>query len=294
MSVSFSYLFYWKVLHRVRTLARVASVGKGRGRELGRETAGEGWGRRRTFSLRSPSCAQIPPSPSPYNACVAGYTHTVVLFENMYFHCTCPIKTKILVWFVRDFLKIAKINSQQENPRKIWNGKLILTVRRWRSIEKNKTKNIIFKQIAQYFGFATTHWFVAVDLTTFYTFKKIQSVLIAKISSRKTQKIANLQKQTLAKISSHTVSNALGTNFNIILFRRVSTYRVFSLTWPVSMQIYWNKRKRLHKKEFNSQRTGLGHQHGRRFIVLGHQYGRRDVMWKHSIGSAHGEGGGRR
>ena len=37
------------------------------------------------------------------------------------------------------------------------------------------------------------------------------------------------------------------------------------------------------RKEFNSQRTGLGHQHGRRFIVLGHQDGRRDVMWKHSI-----------
>ena len=32
------------------------------------------------------------------------------------------------------------------------------------------------------------------------------------------------------------------------------------------------------RKEFNSQRTGLGHKHGRRFIVLGHQYGRRDVM----------------
>ena len=43
-------------------------------------------------------------------------------------------------------------------------------------------------------------------------------------------------------------------------------YRVFSLTWPESMLIYWNKRKS-----------------GRRFIVLGHQYGRRDVMWKHSI-----------
>ena len=26
------------------------------------------------------------------------------------------------------------------------------------------------------------------------------------------------------------------------------TYRVFSLTWSASMQIYWNKRKRLHKK----------------------------------------------
>ena len=40
------------------------------------------------------------------------------------------------------------------------------------------------------------------------------------------------------------------------------------------MQIYCNKRKRL----FNSQGTGLGHQYGRRLIVLGHQYGRRDVM----------------
>ena len=32
------------------------------------------------------------------------------------------------------------------------------------------------------------------------------------------------------------------------------------------------------RKEFNSQRISLGHQHGRCFIVLGHQYGRRDVM----------------
>ena len=37
------------------------------------------------------------------------------------------------------------------------------------------------------------------------------------------------------------------------------------------------------KKELNSQRTGLGHKHGRRFIVLGHKYGCRDVTWKHSI-----------
>ena len=32
------------------------------------------------------------------------------------------------------------------------------------------------------------------------------------------------------------------------------------------------------RKDFNSHRIGLGHQHGRRFIVLGNQYGRRDVM----------------
>ena len=41
------------------------------------------------------------------------------------------------------------------------------------------------------------------------------------------------------------------------------------------------------RKEFISHRTGLGHQHGHRFIVLGHQYGRRDVMWKHSIAYSH-------
>ena len=38
------------------------------------------------------------------------------------------------------------------------------------------------------------------------------------------------------------------------------------------------------RKEFNSHRTGLEHQHGRRFIVLERQYaGWRDIMWKRSI-----------
>ena len=32
------------------------------------------------------------------------------------------------------------------------------------------------------------------------------------------------------------------------------------------------------RKEFNSYRIGLGHQHGRRSIVLTHQYGCRVVM----------------
>ena len=32
------------------------------------------------------------------------------------------------------------------------------------------------------------------------------------------------------------------------------------------------------RKEFNSHRICLVHQHGRRFIVLEHQYGRRDFM----------------
>ena len=37
------------------------------------------------------------------------------------------------------------------------------------------------------------------------------------------------------------------------------------------------------RKEFNSHRIGLEHQHGRRFIVLENQYGRREVMWIRSI-----------
>ena len=33
-----------------------------------------------------------------------------------------------------------------------------------------------------------------------------------------------------------------------LLFNDIRTNRVFSLTWPAPMQIYWNKRERLHKK----------------------------------------------
>ena len=51
----------------------------------------------------------------------------------------------------------------------------------------------------------------------------------------------------------------------------VDIYRVFSLTWPASMQVIETKESVRIRKEFNSQRIGLGHQHGRRFIVLEHQ-----------------------
>ena len=49
------------------------------------------------------------------------------------------------------------------------------------------------------------------------------------------------------------------------------------------MQFIGTKESIYMRKEFNSQRIFLVHQHGRRFIVLEHQYGRRDVMWKRSI-----------
>ena len=36
------------------------------------------------------------------------------------------------------------------------------------------------------------------------------------------------------------------------------SHRVFSLTWPVSMQIYWNKRKRLHEKRVRLTKDWFG------------------------------------
>ena len=38
----------------------------------------------------------------------------------------------------------------------------------------------------------------------------------------------------------------------------LTSYRVFSLTWPASMQIYWNKRKRLHKKRVQLPQDPFG------------------------------------
>ena len=54
--------------------------------------------------------------------------------------------------------------------------------------------------------------------------------------------------------------------------------REYSLTWLASMQNYRNKKNICIRKEFNSHRISLGHQHGHHLIVLGHQYGFRDVM----------------
>ena len=49
------------------------------------------------------------------------------------------------------------------------------------------------------------YWVLSENRKKIIRSKKNQSVLIAKTSSRKTQKIANLQKLTPAKISCHTV-----------------------------------------------------------------------------------------
>ena len=59
-------------MHSVCSVAYVAGVRKGRGRELirARDRAREEGGGE---PFLSPSRAQIPPSPSPFNACHAGY-----------------------------------------------------------------------------------------------------------------------------------------------------------------------------------------------------------------------------
>ena len=43
-----------------------------------------------------------------------------------------------------------------------------------------------------------------------------------------------------------------------ILGAKQDRYRAFSLTWPASMQMYWNKRKRLHKKRVQLPQDWFG------------------------------------
>ena len=56
------------------------------------------------------------------------------------------------------------------------------------------------------------------------------------------------------------------------------TYRAFSLTWPASMLIYWNKRKHLHEKRVKLPEDFHGTPTWLPFHRWEHQYGRRDVM----------------
>ena len=58
----------------------------------------------------------------------------------------------------------------------------------------------------------------------------------------------------------------------------ISIERFHSLGQHLSKLIRITKESVCIRKEFNSQRIGLEHQHGRRFIVLEHQYDGRDVM----------------
>ena len=55
--------------------------------------------------------------------------------------------------------------------------------------------------------------------------------------------------------------------FSLMFLQYTSTYRVFSLTWPASMQIIITNEIVCIRKQFNSKRIGLWHQHRRRFTV---------------------------
>ena len=58
---------------------------------------------------------------------------------------------------------------------------------------------------------------------------------------------------------------------------------VFSLTWPASMQIYWNKRNRLHQKRVQLPQDWFGKPTWAPFHCFGAQICPHDVMWKHTI-----------
>ena len=47
-------------------------------------------------------------------------------------------------------------------------------------------------------------------------------------------------------------------DFQLVFHIWRAWYRVFSLTWPASMQIYWNKRKRFHEKRVQLPQDWFG------------------------------------
>ena len=66
-------------------------------------------------------------------------------------------------------------------------------------------------------------------------------------------------------------------------YREVHAYRAFSLTWPASMLIYWNKRKRLHEKRIQLPEDFLGTPTWPLFLCFGTPIWPPWVMWKRSI-----------
>ena len=69
--------------------------------------------------------------------------NTGLLFENMYFYCEYSIKMKILMLDTGYFLKIAKINSQQERPI-CPNGKNQFQPKKKNNLQKKiPTKNFV-------------------------------------------------------------------------------------------------------------------------------------------------------
>ena len=74
----------------------------------------------------------------------------------------------------------------------------------------------------------------------------------------------------------------------ILKWRAKRHFRISVVTviWRPFTHMASSRTNFLEKKnasKFNSHRIGLGHQHGRRFIVLRHQHGGSDVIWKPSI-----------
>ena len=68
--------------------------------------------------------------------------------------------------------------------------------------------------------------------------------------------LAEYHKTVVEKRMDHLPSRPVCCKRYLTYF--LTRYRAFSLTWPASMQIYWNKRKRLHEKRIQLPQDCLG------------------------------------
>ena len=65
--------------------------------------------------------------------------------------------------------------------------------------------------------------------------------------------------------------NFISDQESLRIYFHTPLYSVFSLTWPASMQIYWNKRKRLHKERVQLPQDWFGTQTWPPFHCFGTQ-----------------------
>ena len=115
-----------------------------------------------------------------------------------------------------------------------------------------------------------------------YSLKNEHECIVRFKSSRRSREFLNLYVYTTARFLNGFKISDIDQFILALIFR-------FGVIFGLKIECFHSRGQDLCKfigtkesvcirKEFNSHRTGLGHQHGRRFIVLGQQHGLLDVL----------------
>ena len=133
---------------------------------------------------------------------------------------------------------------------KIWNGKLILTARRWRSKQKNKAKNTYISKFAQYLGLKTN-----LLLLLFFLFAPEQRGLEVLKGIRPKWVILNLWRPYYPVL---TCTVTIKTNLNSVKVRHYSNKKYWPFKYLVTGAKGGGERKGERRREEEGERRGRG------------------------------------